>query len=212
MPTPSPAMTTIVFDLGGVLYDFQSQRLFSVSTGQGRPWPEITRDWVPLIRRFETGALSAEEFATTVITTYGLGLGTAEFLYWFAEVAQGFYPNALDLVRAVSIQHRVVSLSNTNSVHWPIMVAGMLPDDPFHHHFPSQVIGHHKPDAASYRTITDSFGPGRYVFLDDRIENVKAAQAAGWEAHCVRGVVEASAALVQVGLLSPTFPSRSVPR
>lgn len=46
-------------------------------------------------------------------------------------------------------------------------------------------IGHVKPDAAAYLWCRDALGaePGGFLFVDDREENVRAAEAAGMRGH-----------------------------
>ncbi|MGW0534120.1 HAD-IA family hydrolase [Streptomyces sp. NPDC003032] len=46
-------------------------------------------------------------------------------------------------------------------------------------------IGHAKPEAGAYRWCLDALGtePGRVLFVDDREENIRAAQASGVRGH-----------------------------
>jgi FMN phosphatase YigB (HAD superfamily) len=196
--------SVVVFDMGGVLYDFQGDQLIARTSRRARRWrrEEVQRKWIPLVHRFETGACSATEFAAQVVTAYDLELDGAAFLSAFRQAAVGFYDGALSLVREIGQRHLVVSLSNTNPVQWPAVLAHLGESDPFHAHFPSHVSGFHKPDRRAFEALIDAqSGEARFYFLDDRTQNISAAVELGWHARRVRGVSEARRACVELGLL-----------
>ena len=197
--------SVIVFDMGGVLYDFQGDRLIARTSRQTRRWrrEEVQDSWVPLVRRFETGGCTDIAFAADVVRTYDLNLDVPGFLSAFRAAAVGFFDGALALVRELRARHRVVSLSNTNTVQWPVVLAGLEPEDPFHAHYPSHLSGFHKPDRRAFEAVAAEHEPAaeRY-FLDDRADNVAAAVALGWQGRRVRGVAEARRACLDFGLLA----------
>ncbi|MEM9797813.1 MAG: HAD family phosphatase [Pseudomonadota bacterium] len=61
-----------------------------------------------------------------------------------------------------------------------------------------------KPDPAIYAMVEDALGlpPSALLFTDDRPDNIKAAQARGWQAHLFEGPQGWAARLVTEGLLS----------
>jgi HAD superfamily hydrolase (TIGR01509 family) len=193
----------LVFDLGGVLYDFQGARLIAQSSRRRFELEEVRASWVPLVRRFETGACSEAEFAAAVVHSYELELDPAAFVAAFRAAAVGFYDGALSLIAELREHYTVLSLSNTNAVQWPVVVAGLGASDPFHAHHPSHLSGFHKPDLRAFEVIEREYpADSRYCFFDDRIENVNAAAALGWQARHARGVEEARQACLQLGLLN----------
>jgi HAD superfamily hydrolase (TIGR01509 family) len=193
----------LVFDMGGVLFDFQGDRMLgAASRGRRFRRAEVRGSWLPLMQRFETGVGSELEFAQTVVSTYDLKLDAAEFLTAFRGAALGFYAGAVALVEELAERQRVLSLSNTNSVQWPVVLAGLAPRDPFHAHHPSHLSGFHKPDPRAFTAIAaDHALDSRFYFFDDREENVAAARALGWHAARVRGVAETRRACAELGLL-----------
>lgn len=196
--------SVIVFDMGGVLYDFQGDRLIAKSSRRARRWrrEEVQDIWVPLVRRFETGACSEEQFAAEVVSSYDLSLDSAAFLKGFRAAAVGYYEGALGLVSEAARRHRVVSLSNTNAVQWPEVLAGLGASDPFHAHYPSHLSGFHKPDRRAFESLASAQpAQSRFFFFDDRPLNVAAAAELGWRARRVRGVAEARQACLELGLL-----------
>jgi glucose-1-phosphatase len=194
----------VVFDMGGVLYDFQGDRLIASTSRRKRRWrsEEVQDIWVPLVHGFETGACSEASFAETVVRAYDLELDLQAFLLAFRQAAVGFYDGALSLLRELRQTQRLVSLSNTNAVQWPEVLSGLGDDDPFHAHFPSHLSGFHKPDRRAFERVAEKHeASARFVFLDDRALNVAAAVELGWRARRVRGVAEARRACVEFGLL-----------
>jgi HAD superfamily hydrolase (TIGR01509 family) len=196
--------SVVVFDMGGVLYDFQGNRLIARSSRRPRRWrsEEVQAHWPRLAHGFETGLASEAEFAEAVVQRYDLMLAPSEFLAEFRDAAVGFYPNALDLVSELRERHRVLSLSNTNAAQWPKVLADIGPVDPFHAHHPSHLSGFHKPDPRAFEAISSALAPGAEChFFDDRSENVNAALEFGWRARRVRGVAEARTVCREAGLL-----------
>jgi len=198
------ASSVIVFDMGGVLYDFQGDRLIARTSRRGRRWrsEEVQAQWPPLSRGFETGRSSEADFAAAVVARYDLALAPAEFLVEFRAAAVGFYEGALSLLAELREHHRVLSLSNTNPAQWPKVLSDLGPKDPFHAHHPSHLSGFHKPDPGAFQAISEGVRAGTTChFFDDRSENVNAASQFGWRAQRVRGVAEARAACQKAGLL-----------
>jgi HAD superfamily hydrolase (TIGR01509 family) len=197
--------SVVVFDMGGVLYDFQGDRLIAQSSRRPRRWrrEEVQAHWAPLVRGFETGASSEAAFAEAVVQRYDLDLAPLEFLAAFHDAAVGFYEGALGLVAELRERHSVRSLSNTNPLQWSKVLGDLGPRDPFHAHHPSHLSGFHKPDPRAFQAISTVLAAGTTChFFDDRSENVEAARKFGWRAQRVRGVTEARAACREAGLLS----------
>jgi HAD superfamily hydrolase (TIGR01509 family) len=196
----------LVFDMGGVLYDFQGDRLIAEHSRRKRRWrsEEVQQFWSGLARDFETGAATDVAFAEAVVHHYDLTLAPSEFLLAFRAAAAGFYPGAIELLAELRAEQRVVSLSNTNAVQWAKLLEDLGAPDPFHAHCPSHLSGFHKPDPRAFAALTATLGDAgsEYYFLDDRTPNVSAAREFGWRAQRVRGVAEARSACVEWGFLS----------
>jgi HAD superfamily hydrolase (TIGR01509 family) len=203
---PGPdSSSVVVFDMGGVLYDFQGDRLIARTSRRARRWrrEEVQAHWPQLARGFETGFETEAGFADAVVQRYELTLTASEFLEEFRNAAVGFYQDALNLVAEIRERHRVLSLSNTNPIQWGKVLADLASSDPFHAHHPSHVSGFHKPDTRAFQAIVDQFGARpAFHFFDDRNENVNAASRFGWRSRRVRGVEEARAACRDAGLLT----------
>jgi putative hydrolase of the HAD superfamily len=93
---------------------------------------------------------------------------------------------------------RLVVLSNTNEVHtsrW----RGLYPEleGLFERMFLSHELGARKPEPAAYRAVLAylQLPPGRVAMVDDRVENIEAAEELG-----MRGVVAEGTASIIEGL------------
>jgi HAD superfamily hydrolase (TIGR01509 family) len=196
--------SVIVFDMGGVLYDFQGYRLIARSSRRTRRWrsEEVRAHWPGLSQAFETGSGNEADFARAIVLRYDLALEPTEFLAEFRSAAVGFYEGALGLVAELGEQYRVLSLSNTNPAQWPKVLADLGSEDPFYAHHPSHLSGFSKPDPRAFEALSRALAPGTEChFFDDRKDNVNAARSFGWRAQRVRGVNEARAACLKAGLL-----------
>jgi glucose-1-phosphatase len=197
--------SVVVFDMGGVLYDFQGDRLIARTSRRTRRWrsEEVQADWRTLAHGFETGVSSEAVFAESIVQRYDLSLSPLEFLVEFRSAAVGFFEGALGLVTELRVRHSVLSLSNTNPVQWPKVLADIGSVDPFQVHHPSHLSGFHKPDPRAFEAISRGLAANtRVYFFDDRSENVDAARKFGWQAQRVRGVREARTACLEAGLLT----------
>ena len=194
----------LVFDMGGVLYDFEGEGMLARSSRRRRRWrsEEVHALWARLVHGFETGTSSEAEFAAAIVEGFELSLSPAEFLSEFRAAARGFYEGALGLLHELRAEHRLLSLSNTNEIQWAQLLTRLGDEDPFHAHHPSHVSGYHKPDPRAFQAVTEQHrSASEFYFFDDRAQNVAAASAFGWRARCVRGITEARRACVELGLL-----------
>jgi HAD superfamily hydrolase (TIGR01509 family) len=198
-------VAAVVFDLGGVLAELTGvDRMCELAALSGPD--EMWQRWLTCehVRAFERGQCTVDEFATGVVTSWGVPLEPAAFLAEFGTWLKAPYDGATELVTAVKEQVPVGLLSNTNAVHWEVALSSWPLTSLFDHVFLSFRLGLVKPDAAVFTHVVDAIGaaPADLVFLDDNDLNVDAAHAAGLSAHRVRGVAAARAALTSLGLLS----------
>jgi len=191
----------LLFDLGGVLV--QSEGLACLKRlASPKEQHQVADRWhgSRAVRRFETGKISPEEFASTFVEEWGLSMAPGKFLDLFASWVSGFFPGAEALVAQLRDEHRVAYLSNTNAVH-----VARLPQlaSLFDCGFASYISGHMKPSPEAYHDALSALGvsPASVYFFDDLSANVLAARASGMHATQVRGVAEVEAALREHGLL-----------
>ncbi len=191
-PLASPAPTTVVFDLGGVLIDWNPRHLYrklfqredameeflaEVCTGgwnaeqdRGRPFAEAT---AMLVERHPHHEAMIEAF----------------FARW-TEMLNGPIHGTVAILETLH-ERRVplYALTNWSAETWRL-ARPMFPFlDRFRSILVSGEVGLIKPDPAIYRRLSDDFAiqPRHTVFIDDSLANVQAAAACGFHAHHFRG-------------------------
>lgn len=193
----------VVFDLGGVLVQFDEAPLFEVFR------PDVTHaawwDFVlhsPTFRGFEIGTFSTEQMAAVALRELCKpDVDIATFLrqlsLWPAEP----FPGARPVVKRVrDAGFRTLMLSNTNPLHWGILKPKFA--DLFDHCVLSFETGSLKPAPEAFAAV-EAFEncPGSDIlFFDDNTKNIAAAQARGWNAIQVGGPADVSAHLDKIGV------------
>lgn len=210
---PAPHSTTIVFDLGKVLLDFDYriavERFASHSDQSADQILRLLVD-TSLLHRYERGELSTTEFFDAVREATGFRAGFDLFTHCFTDIFTPI-PSMIELhalLRAAG--HPTVLLSNTNELQFRHIAR----QHPFVGGFDHRILSFEhqamKPDPALYRVVESVTGHnGRdLVFLDDRADNVQAALALGWRAFVHEDADQSHRHLIELGLL-PEPPMRS---
>jgi putative hydrolase of the HAD superfamily len=195
----------IVFDLGGVLVELSgvSQMLAWMQTPI--TVTELWSRWLasPAVRAFETGQGTAEAFAAQICCEFALSVPPTTFLEAFTYWPRQLFPGVRELLRALSPCYTLVSLSNTNALHWQRLQCEM----DFLHLFALNLPSHEtqliKPDREVFIHAIKTIGAPaeRIVFVDDNQQNVDQACAVGMEAHRTVGIAEVKTKLDELGLL-----------
>jgi putative hydrolase of the HAD superfamily len=165
---------------------------------------EIWRRWLhcPVVKAFERGHCSVDEFAPRLIEAHNLSIGETELLDSFRTWPGGLLDGARELVADVAERLRKGCFSNTNAVHWSEPcnqeIHGL-----FDLYFLSYEMGHVKPDAAAFEHVTETLdcAPEAIFFIDDNVINVEAARDCGFDAHVTKGPGEARQVLADHGLM-----------
>jgi glucose-1-phosphatase len=202
MQTP----TTIVFDLGKVLVDFDysiaGRKLASRATMAASELGQFLVH-VPLIIRYETGLITSEQFYHEVRAASGYLGNLEEFAALFADIFTPIEPMIqlhADL-RARSFPTYI--FSNTNE----LAVRFIRQSFPFFEKFDGYILSYEhqsmKPDAKLYEVVEAKTGARGLdiLYLDDRPENVAVGAARGWQTILQQSPVETRAAIEHLGLL-----------
>lgn len=178
----------ILFDLGGVLIENNGRQALTAMLPRPLEVQEMWRKWLdsPVVRRFERGESSAQEFAADFVGEWEIALDPATFIGEFATWPRGLFDGAEALLARLKSRHHLACLSNTNAIHWarfPQLHAL------FDSSFLSHEMGHVKPDPEAFQYALAQLGvpPGDVWFFDDLAPNVEAARAAGMNAFRVDG-------------------------
>ena len=110
----------ILFDLGGVLIENNGRAALTAMLPQPLPASEMWRKWLdsPVVRQFERGRISADEFASSFVREWDINLEPSVFIREFATWPRGLYDGAETLLHGLKGTHHLACLSNTNAIHW----------------------------------------------------------------------------------------------
>jgi putative hydrolase of the HAD superfamily len=195
----------VLFDLGGVLVQLNGVPTMLKWLGDRVSTEELWKMWLtsPVVRAFESGRATPEDFADQLIRDMKLPVDRDELLTEFVQWTLGLFPGALELVESVPRRYARATLCNTNERHWPRLMSDMRLADVFDHHFASHLTGKLKPDDEAFAHVIETLecAPREVVFIDDNQLNVDGARRAGMRAFRVQGVEEARQALAEAGVL-----------
>ena len=173
----------VLFDLGGVVFEMESDRLVhQVSQLIGRPFEEVQQAvyHTDLLLPFELGRISA--------TAYYEGLKKRLKLRWtyeqFVRAWNGIFTEHTDvttLMQRLRKRHRLMALTNTNILHLDHIKASYPSLLVLEDWVASCDVGLRKPDPQFYRVALERAGvrPSEAVYVDDRPEMVEAGRAVG---------------------------------
>ncbi len=190
----------IVFDIGRVFVEIDPRPILELLAEHAAPCTDLDS----LIRSIaledhECGRVAGPGLIARIAGLTGRPVA-AELLHekWLDMFE--LQPEMVELARALAERYRVYLLSNIGDLHWAHLCREYQIDALAHDALPSFVAGAMKPDAAIYLAAERRFGlvPGTTVFIDDRPENIAAAQARGWHGVLHRdhaGTVQALRAL-----------------
>ena len=199
-------VTTVIFDIGNVLIEWQPERYYDGSIGAERRkamFAEI--DLHGMNDRVDRG----EDFRQTVYDTAEIyPQWRAEIRDWhdrWIEMASPEIPHSVALLRKLRAKGvPVFALSNFGIGSFAFAETKY----PFLAEFDRRYISGHmgviKPDAGIYQQVEEDSGaaPASLLFADDRIDNIEAARARGWATHLFDGPQGWADRLVAEGLLS----------
>jgi len=192
---------TVIFDLGGVLVRTENilprQKL---AEKHGMSYRELS----DLVYRTESanlamlGQVSAGDHQQTILKNLNLPLdsfSTFEDEFWGGDRLDS---RLVDFIQGLRGEYRTVLLSNAWDNLRKLLEGLWKIDGVFDDIFISAEIGLAKPDPAIYKIVIDSLGqdPSELIFVDDFIENIKAAREASINAIHFRNREQALADLV----------------
>jgi putative hydrolase of the HAD superfamily len=167
-------ISTILFDLGGVLIQlhggpFKPSWLTNATTGN-EVWSLSKRS--EAVRLFESGSIDSDEFV-------------AHFMKWPARL----FPGVEQMLQELAQSYRLAALSNSNALHWPMVMQDMRLQEYIPDCFASHQIQAMKPDRKAFDTVLDRMDvrPEEVLFLDDLQVSIDMATELGMQAVKVTG-------------------------
>ena len=183
----------IVFDLGGVLFDLDTDaciRAFREGLGYEKIVEILDKcHQKGIIGQLECGELSADEFRSEVLRESRPDAGPADVGRAFCALLAGFPQEKADLIRDLSRHYALYILTNNNPItmvrsHEMMAERGLDWQHVFKAEFVSCEMKMLKPSREIYAEMVRRVGlpAGEILFIDDSQNNVDAARAVGIQA------------------------------
>lgn len=204
-------MTTLVFDFGGVLFNWQPASLLQRELPQRATDAASAAHWVQQIFQsyggdwgdFDRGTVSVPDLVRRIARRTGLAESEVQAVVDGVPGELQPLPETVQLLRRLhAAGHALTYLSNMPAPYADHLEAthdfiGWFRDGVF-----SARVQAIKPEPAIFELAARRFGvpPATLLFFDDHLPNVQAAQAAGWQAVHFTGIEAAEAALRVRGL------------
>ncbi len=200
------AVSAVVFDIGNVLIEWQPERFFDRVVGQERRRAMFAAvDLHAMNDRVDRGETFRDVIAETA---RALPEFHDEIMLWhdrWIEMAAPAIDHSVRLLRALRRAGvPVFALTNFGIQTFEIGRREYPFLEEFDRLYVSGHMGVIKPDPDIYRMVEEDCGvpPTSLLFTDDRIDNITAAAARGWQTHHFDGPAKFADRLVAEGLLT----------
>jgi len=184
----------IIFDLGNVLLDIEYNKTTIAFEALG--FKDFKNTYSPqrmisLFKDIETGRISEDNFYSSLKAISPVPVSTEQLKNAWNALLMDFRVSSLEYLKKLAPVYNIYLLSNTNSIHLTafdqiLATAGQPPlDSYFIKAYYSNIIGHRKPDAGSYRYVLDDarISASETMFIDDLHINIEGAKAVGLQTH-----------------------------
>ena len=187
----------LVFDLGGVLTNFDGVTELSKLTGRSQLEIHDALISNAALFEFETGNLTPTNFAERFVAEMDLPISAKEALELWTNCEAGPKPGALEYVSRLRDDWRIACLSNISTVHWERLCDRYGVHKLFEYTFVSFEIGLHKPDKRIFEHVTQALNtsPEKIKYFDDRRDIVDAATEHGFDAYQTNSPEDVATAL-----------------
>ena len=185
------SIETIVFDLGGVVVDLDLQLSINAFKQLGIKDPErFIRHGAhgDIFLKLETGEITEGEFFSGIKNLAGKILTDENIKNAWCAMFTDLPKSRVKIIERLKKEHRVILLSNTNSIHrrhFDKMAEGYSSlSELFDEVYYSFMLHDHKPNVSVFKKMIEAEGlaPVRTLFLDDSQKNIDAAREIGMQA------------------------------
>lgn len=199
------AITTILFDLGGVLIRLHGTPFKPAWITEGQTdddvWPLWKRSTA--VRLFESGQIESENFVQRFIAEAGLQVGHEEFVKHFMKWPAQLFPGVEQMLQELGRSYRLAALSNSNALHWPMIMRDMRLQEYIPDCISSHQIRVMKPDRQAFEAVLTRLDlqPREILFLDDLQVSIDMARELGMKAVKVTGTIGGVETVRSLGLI-----------
>ncbi|UCD06666.1 MAG: HAD family phosphatase [candidate division WOR-3 bacterium] len=171
----------IIFDCGGVIFDFSPANVFKHWAMVGNEDPNTLEHkfkFSEVYLKFERGEIDSSAFRAHTLNMLELKINEEEFDRGWNNLYGDLVPGIEELLSDLQDDYRLVALTNTNEIHarkWQIICRPLL--HYFEKVFSSHEIHARKPERKAYEIVLKylDLAPDDVIFLDDNPQFVRAA-------------------------------------
>jgi putative hydrolase of the HAD superfamily len=200
------SVRALLFDLGGVVIDFDFERAFRSWADRADCDPSLIKERFSLddaYEQHERGEIPATRYFAALRQSLGIDLSDDDFLEGWNDVYLGPVAGMADVLSLAQQRWPLFAFTNSNPSHqsvWEVRYVEEL--QPFHTVFVSSDLGCRKPDPEAFQLVAGRMGvaPSEVLFFDDSPGNVDGAREAGMQGVVVDSVKDVRDALVHLGL------------
>ncbi len=185
----------LVFDLGGVLLNIDYNKTAEAFKNLGvkdfdNLYSQLTAN--DLFEALETGTIGEADFYKKIQTYCNPQTTTAQIENAWNAMLLNFRTGSLNHLKILAKTYPIYLLSNTNSIHHKAFNKIFLKetgeqslDNYFLKSYYSHLINVRKPYPATFSYIMKdaNINPAETLFIDDSINNIEGAVAAGMQVH-----------------------------
>ena len=178
----------IIFDLGGVVLDFDFSNFYNNIIAQSplnKPQTPIMLEFFRQSDIYHQGNMTDDEFYHLACDLLQIcALDQTNFYSAFNSIISGLNPEIISLIRKLkeTKKYRLIALSNVNSSHWDYI---LKKNWDFIDYFDELILSHEihlikpNPKIFEYAIQKAKCKPTQIVFIDDGLNNIRAAQEFG---------------------------------
>ncbi|MHA1914093.1 MAG: HAD family hydrolase [Promethearchaeota archaeon] len=178
----------IFFDLGGVVIDFDFSNFYNSIIAQSplnKPQTPIMLEFFRQSDIYHQGNMTDDEFYHLACDLLQVcTLDQSAFYSAFNSIISGLNPEIINLIRNLrkTKKYKLIALSNVNSSHWDYILKKKWDFIDF---FDDLILSHEihlvkpNPKIFEYAIQKAKCKPTQIVFIDDGLNNIRAAQEFG---------------------------------
>jgi HAD superfamily hydrolase (TIGR01509 family) len=194
---------TVLFDLGNVIAYIDFGAFWRDLGFRPEEMAPFTEGYTTFTQQYETGLISTEKYLNELRAVFNQQFTTERLAQAFSCIIRNPVEGMVDIIQKVTQTHQTALVSNTNEIHFSnsqkkIPALHILPK-----HYLSYQLRVMKPARGFFDAIIKDQGifPSKMLFIDDLLENVKAAKYAGLQAIRFEGVEQLETQLKTLGIL-----------
>lgn len=180
------AIKNIIFDLGGVLYAIDYDKIESgMATLQHNASDPVhySRSYQdPLFTQIEVGNISPDEFFEGMRIRFQLSDDKEAFFKVWNSMLYGLIPGRVELVKEIALHYRVFLLSNTNIIHYTHLISECAPMFAcMEKCYFSHEVGLRKPEPEIFHKVLNDnlLIPEETLFIEDSKQHIDTASRLG---------------------------------